>query len=413
MTNVLLILSFFAVTLSIGDPMETKIVFRSGGSMVGEIVSETKESGRSYVVIRTKSGSVIKLDKAKIIHRIQQPDAEDKSYQEQLAKLDDSSQAHWQMYEWCKKTDKSKFRDRMRFHLKEIVRLDPDDAAAWNRLGDFGEPYVKVGNKWVPEEQHYMTRGYVRDKGRWVPKVLLAEKQRQGAAEELLGDRKKAFKNFKKNVLTKKEPAVVRKELERIADPLTLPTLEKELTGNISPRTRILYLEAIGRIKSRHAQRVLVKFAVEDPVYEVREVAMLQLESDTFSKASTIGAFSEYLTPPLPRNSLVNQAASLIGRLDDEAGIVPLVNALRTTHRVKTNTDPGRVNAGFGSGGTSFNTGGNGPKFVDQMRDNEGVRQALYDITGRDLGFDAAVWRRWYISEHTVVDYNVREDSDD
>ena len=173
-----------------------------------------------------------------------------------------------------------------------------------------------------------------------------------------------------------------------------------------------MYLEAIGQVKSRLAQRILVKYAIEDPVDDVREAAMLLLEGDTFSAASTIGVVSEYLTSPLPENRLVNRAGNLVGRLKNEAGIIPLINSLATTHRVATGSDPGRINTGFGSGGTSFSSGGSGPKFVNRTFENESVRQALYDITGQDFGFDRAVWQRWYRSEHTVVDYNVREDSD-
>ena len=405
------LVAIFAFPCALDNPADTKFVFRSGGTMSGEVVSESKEDGRSYIVIRTEAGSLYKFDKTKIVQRIEKPNSKDEVYRRQLLTIENTPEGHWKMYNWCKEAGRSKFRNEMRFHLKQIVQLDASDEDAWRRLGDVGEPYIEVNGRWVPEEQHYVSRGYVRVKGRWVPQILLPEKARQETAEELAGNRKKEFKNFKKNILSKNNKQLIQKELKRITDPTTLHSIQRELDKDISPELRVVYLEAVGQVNTRHAQRILIKNAIEHSDYNVREAAMLQLEQEHFSPESTIRMASEYLTPPLPRNGLVNRAGALLGRFKNPVAIVPLIGALSTEHKEATGNDPARTNVGIGTGGTSF-TNGQGPKFVVRQRQNEKVLQALYETTGEDFGFDAATWQRWYVSEHTVVDANVREDSD-
>lgn len=403
-----------ALGVTADDNSFNRIVFRSGGELNGKVISESKEDGRNFVVIRTETGSVLKLDKSRVISRIEKPNSFDSQYSVQSAKVDLSKPSgNWQMYRWCKENGgRAKFRDQMEQLLKEIVRLDPSDDDAWRRLGEVGVPHVKVDGKWIPEEQHYASRGYVRIKGRWMPKLLAGEKQKQDAAEAHRNSKKKALKNWRKNELKKGNLSTARAELKKILDPSVLNFFEETfLRKESNPKLREMYLDVIGNVTSKNAHRILVNYAVIDKNYEVRESAISQLEhEDGYPRQQTIQYARHFLSSS--NNESINRAGELIGRINHSSGIVPLINKLITEHKESTGADPNRMNVGFGAGGTSFNTGG-GPKFRVVRRQNESVRQALFDITGQDFGFDTALWRKWYISEQTVTDYNVRFNADE
>ncbi len=390
----------------------SRIHFRSGGELVGAVVAETKDAGKSYVVIKTESGSIFKIPKSKI-RRVEKTGLAVADYRAKLATVDASkSSGHWEMYNWCKQSSgRSKLRERMKFHLQEIVKIDPSDDDAWRRLGEVGEPYVKVDGSWIPEEQHYASLGYVKVKGRWMPEVLSLEKRKQVAAERHLNSKKTDLKSWKKNLLNRRgtNPAEIKRVLDQILDPASLGFfVQNFLRNEDSAVRRSLYLDSIGYVKSQQAQNVLVEYAITDPDYDVRETAILKLEQE-FSPESTVGLASQFLAHP--NNHVVNSAGSLIGRIKVEQGIVPLIGSLRTKHKESLGNDSGRINAGFGgAGGNSFSFGEK-PKFQVVTRSNKAVLQALYEITGEDFGFDQVLWRQWYVSKHTITKYNVREES--
>ena len=387
------------------DDSQSRLHFRSGGSLEAQVKSESKISGRSYLVVRTENGTTMKLDKGRVIQRVAENGNNASKYLAKISGLPETADAHSQMYEWCKNNGgKSKFARQMHYHLKQIVRLDPSDSKAWQKL-----EYIRVDGRWVPEQQHYQSLGYVRSKGRWIPIVQLENNRQQNASTTHFNSRKKALKNWQKNVLKVKDFQTIRDELGKILDPSCVVYFTQQyMSRQQDPELRRLFIDAVADVKSRASQEVLVTYAIEDQDIEVQEHAMLMLEDESFDKVKSVGILSKrYLRHA--NNELVNRAAAAIGRFNDDAGIIPLIGAIVTKHKVATGDDPGRMNTSFGDGGVGFGT--EGPSSVIVPHKNEQVRQALTDITGQDFRFDSELWKEWYIDQNTPLQTDLRRKS--
>ncbi len=382
------------------DANRISVQLRSGGTVNGTKISEPVENGRKFLVLRTDSGSVLKLAKG-LIQRVVEPDTDLVGYQLALGKMQETADGHWAMYDWCKKNGGlSRYRQQMNRHLRQIVKLDPTDSKAWQKLN-----YVKVDDQWVPEEQHHQSRGYRKYKGKWIPAIQKPNSADSDSANPL-GDRKTALKNWQNNYLNKRDFESVRAELFRIVDGISVGYFENRfIKKETDPARREFYLEAVGQVDSRLAQSILVGYAMLDSDSAVREKALDLLElEEHFDKARTTGMLTSYLGNS--SNQIVNRAGRLIGRIKHESAIIPLIGALETVHKEATGTDPGRLNTGFDSnGGASFGTGG--PKFVTRSRQNKSVLRALNNITGQNFRFEPGLWKEWYVDQHTVTDYSL------
>ncbi len=394
-----------------GQPLDESsgiatVNFRSGNRLSAEIVTETSDGKRDFVVLKTESGGLLKLDKAKLIQSIVPFGREQQEYAARIAQLAQTPEGHWQMYEWTKSDGRRlAFQQENRFHLKRIVELDPSDSKAWQLLG-----YIEIAGRWVPEEQHYVSQGYVKSGGKWIPKIQVDVDRKKTSREQFQNDRKIALKKWKKNVLPSAEPDVVRSELFKIVDPVSVDFfVDNYLKKESEPKLRMLYLEAIGLVASPSAQQVLVECGMKDSDRDVREAAMTQLEQEHFNPDVSVSLLVRYLGST--RNELVNRAGRWIGRLNRNSGIIPLIGSLETKHKMQTGNDPGRITTGFDSnGGTGLSTGG--APTVIETRSNEDVLRALEQITGQRFGFDANRWKEWYISQHTITEFDFRRDSE-
>ncbi len=389
---------------------EATLFFRSGSQMQGEILSEKEENGRTFVVFRTRSGSILKLDKVKLVQRIVPVGPEYREYEQELGRIQQTPAAHWKMYDWCRESSRrSKFKREMQFHLKRIVELDPTDAKAWQLLG-----YIDVGGQWLPEEQHYDSIGYVKSRGQWVPAVQVDVDQQQALQEEQYNSRKTALSKWRKHTLPDEPLDVVRKELYRIVDPMSVVFLaENYLRQESEPKLRMLYVEAVGRVESHAARQILVDTVMNDPDRDVSELAMSMLEQAHYDPDAVARSFAIFLDNQKTRvsNRVVNRAARKLARLNRNSAIVPLIGALRTTHTIATGKDPGRITTGFDStGGVGLSTGG--PKTVQRTFSNHDVLEALERITGQSFGFDEQMWKEWFVSQHTTLGYDLRRDLD-
>ena len=97
--------------------------------------------------------------------------------------------------------------------------------------------------------------------------------------------------------------------------------------------------------------------------------------------------------------------------MNRNSGIIPLIGALQTKHKVSSGDSGDRISTGFDSnGGIGFSTGSSPPRI--ELRDNEYVLEALENVTGKRFGYDANAWKQWYISEHTISEFDFRRADD-
>ena len=405
----LLALAFGARTLPAREE-PNRIEFKSDGVLQAEVLAETKDGATKFVVVETANGAVFKLEKSKLIRRISGTKKEGEQYQDLAGGLDGTPESHWRAYQWCRdKSRRGRFTAEALYHLRQIVKLDPSDNKAWQSFEavDPANKYINVDGNWVPEQQHFLSMGYVKVGGEWVSSLQKDAQVAVAARERLENDRKGRLKKWQRYVLPKEDAGDVRAKLFDLMDPVSVKLLEDNyLKREKNPRIRALYLEAVGQVRTADAQRILVTYLMSDPVPEVREQAMTMLEQKgQYDPDATTALLSGFLRSK--DNDLVNAAARRIGRFKRSSSIPGLVNALSTTHVVKTGNDPDRVATTFNSqGGTGMKMGGNPTRRV--TRDNEDVLEALEGITGQSLGYDKEAWRSWYLKSHGRTSRNVR-----
>ena len=100
-------------------------------------------------------------------------------YEESVASLPDTVEAHLEMARKCKTVN---LLEQHEFHLEQVLRLEPDHAPVRQQLG-----YVKVGGKWRQEDVLMRQQGYIRHQGRWrtVQEVAVLEANEQVEQEEI------------------------------------------------------------------------------------------------------------------------------------------------------------------------------------------------------------------------------------
>ena len=400
--------SSFALLFFCGYVSAEILELKSGHKISGEVVSEETENKKTYVIIKTEFGGTLKLEKDKFVKPYYGNDAIAAKYKSLTAGMADTPDAHWEVYDWCFKQDKRRFRDQMNYHVQQVLRLDPSDRKARNKLG-----FVESGGRWVQEDRRLAERGYERFKGKWVSKLQVSVNDKKEVVETEFNKKKTALTKWRRNTLGKKPNAQVRSELLSIMEPRLVSLIAskdylEKAKKKKNPELRMLYLEAIDHVGGLQAQNILVVHAITDADPAVRDLAStLLVNPDKYSLANAVGPATKYLGSS--KNSHVRRAAVLLEQVNSPAAILPLIGSLVTKHKVATGNDPNRSTYSQGTGGTSFSPGG-GPSHREVTLSNDEVRQALRTITKSDHGFDAKTWSDWYVQEHTISNYDFRRD---
>ena len=108
---------------------------------------------------------------------------------------------------------------------------------------------------------------------------------------------------------------------------------------------------------------------------------------------------------------MVNRAAWLIGKMEYQGAIRPLIDALVTTHVVPTGAGGGNINVGQGPGGQGLQMGKK-KQVVARQFQNQAVLDTLRLLSpgGVDFGFDEIAWTNWYIMQNTPATFQVGRD---
>ena len=166
----LCVCGLFLVSVS-GRPLLWGSVFfdiihmENGGTITGEIEEEDDD----YVVVKTKAGRLkISRERIKKIER----GTPEEIFRSRLAELEEGDvDGHFKLGLWAKSVGLSEQARRM---FKYVLELDPENEFAHIELG-----HRRLNGRWVTEEEFYRANGYVKYKGRWVPKED-AEKLKAG-----------------------------------------------------------------------------------------------------------------------------------------------------------------------------------------------------------------------------------------
>ena len=404
--GIALCLSPCSFILAQDNDLSDRIVLKSGGELVGTITSESQEDGKNFVVFETESGGILKLDKNRLIRKIIPADGLASEYHLRATSAASPAQ-HWKMVEWCEQQPKgkSRFKGEIDFHLHEIVAADPNDKRAWQKLG-----YVRRNGVWSKDKKMFAVSGYTKVGRSWISNQLAGVDTQLEQADQAKRDGVIAFNAWKKSV--RKVNAITAKaNLLSIIQPAVVLPLYDFSREHRDVGMRRLAVEAIGKVDSPVAMNALINFAIQDPDISVRQAAATELENQPHFLPEQVaamvagGGFLQHA-----ENRIVERAGQLLGQVPSDAAILPLINALQTSHKVSTGRGQGRTSVqSVGGNIQGLDTGG-GPTTVDQISSNQSVAGALRAITGQEFGFNEPLALAWYIENYAYTEMELRGD---
>lgn len=373
----------------------------SGGTVEGTLLNPD-ESPRSTFQVKTDNGTLVLGRTA--VREVVAFSAQLKQYEEFLPRMPDTIEGQFQMAKWC---DQNNLPEKRDYHYNEILKREPDNVDARKALG-----YERFQNKWIIRDDWMRSQGFVRDGGRWrFPQdIKLMENDRSIEVQQVEWRKQvRIWRSWLKRGGDKAQEAA--RELQKVNDPSAGLAVIELLEDETHPAVRELLVDALSNIKTPQTTMALVKLAANDPNDSIRDRATIGLEQRNNQVAVS------YLIGQLKSsdNTVVNRAAIVLGRLKHPASVLPLMDALVTTHKfqVTRGTQPGRTNAAFdstGGGGMSF--GQEKPKIVEQDLQNQGVRVALKQVLEEevDYQFDEAAWKTWYANKKMPLNVDMRRD---
>lgn len=367
------------------------VVLSNDGRVKGTLVNPNESPRKNYIV-KTDAGEIT-LDKSQVKDVItQSPD--EREYEKIRFTFADTVEAQWKIAEWCRERGLSQQRTD---HLERIVELDPNHKQARAALG-----YGQHDGRWVRREDLMKERGYVWHKGRWMlpQDIEIQEQKRQTELAQKEWYRK--LGRYREQLNDRGPRAqIALAEFKALSDPAAVPAIARMFNDERSEDVQMLLIDALGRIKSTDAVRVLADIAIEVANEDVRLAAVDYLKEVRNPTAAG------YLVEALRSKEItkINRAGVALGELGDKSAIGPLIGALVTVQREKVQQGgPNTYSPSFDSnGGIAFGAGSRS-FIVRRNVQNRGVHEGLVKLAGgKDFGFDARAWSHWHNAQKKPV----------
>eukprot|EP00913_Durusdinium_trenchii_P008952 g8418.t1 len=337
----LCLLSGFAVLIASASVGTADVIkLKNGGVIRGKIDRGVTITTADPLVITTLSGTVVAVKRANIDSAVRRSMTVEE-YQTRVRRSPNTIQGHLELAEWCRGKGMI---DERELHMRKVLKLDPEHLDARRALG-----YSKRGGKWSTAEERKRARGLVRYKGRFItPEELAIRKkaEEQSDRERDWAIKVKTWRAWMSHRIAEKRVEGTQK-LKGITDPDAVTGLARYLSKDQNPQVRSMYIDILGNIPGSQSATALVKQMLNDISDDLRYKALNAIRDEQF--AAAMAMFIEALKSP--SNMIVNRAALGLRRVGNENAIVPLVNALVTTHKYKVRV-PDR------SGMIGFNTNG-------------------------------------------------------
>jgi hypothetical protein len=357
-------------------------LLESGGQIEGEWLNSHEQPLTKYAIRRGDVKLALSLDQVREAIR-QSPD--ELEYQRRAAMAPDTTEAQWELAEWCRKKTLARQRE---LHLQRIVELDPNHQQARFALG-----YQFLKGEWVLRSDARRQAGYEFYRGKWrTPQdiEILEGRSRSELAEKEWLSR---LRRWRRDLDDRDKHRMALQSLSSIKDPVAVRPIGEYFAKERVRGVKTLYADVLATINTREAIGVLVQRALEDNDEEVFFYCVDKLAQ---LKPPHVGdAFVAALKDN--DNAKVNRAATALARLQDRSAITPLIEALVTTHTKVVDTGE-YTTAGFGNGTTALQKGDGRQTLVFHVY-NQPALDALSKLTGADFGFEKQAWTTWYAQE--------------
>lgn len=377
------------------------LVLENGGRVVGKLLNP-KESPREKYVIEVLGGSRITLEKEQV-KQVVRPTAAEVEYEKIRHQYPDTAEGQMELASWCREHHLERLREQ---HLERVLEIDPGFNEAHRLL-----KHVRVGGVWKTPRQFWEDQGYVFYQGRWMTPQEVELRDTVRKVELAAMEWRKRLKHWRVWLDTGRADEAL-EQIEHIDDPLAVPALGDLLGKESVESYRKRYIEALARIASPAAWHVLLQTSLYDESEEVRLTALDYIIDHPTS--AVVDFYIKRLRDE--NNTTINRAALALGRLKDRKAVLPLIDALVTSHkRLVAPANPGGFSAGFGSvnGGPvsgGMQMGGGGPKILIEYYKNEDVLEALAQMTSQNYEYSVPAWKNWYASQKKSLSLNARRD---
>lgn len=393
----------------------------NGGEIRGKIVSGNiaKATSSDSIVLETLSGVTIAVARSETKFLTLRPLLVEE-YETKARRIEDTLEAHWDLAEWCRQHGLSKQREH---HLQRVVDKDSRHEKAQTALGR-----VWHEGAFVDRDEMMAARGYVKYKGRYVTVQELDLIQK--TSDELAAERE-WFQKIKlwHSWLGGRNEDRYRQALaglHQIEDPHAAPAIIRFLCEDNQREMRTLGVTALSKLVGSKGAAGLVKLSLFDPDDDVRYASLNGIAEVDFEFAQT--AYVKELRNSL--NPVVCRAAAGLARVGTHQAVLPLIDALVTTHRYQVQTNQPAANVYSASTDGSTSLGGSLPPDVEiairtgQLpqgavmappvggtpiqrktvvvtvhQPNQETLATLQKLTGQNFGFDERTWKLWWAAE--------------
>ena len=391
-------IAFLAVISFCSTVFADTIILRNGGQVRGKVkVNRDANQRLKDYVVALETGGHIKFSPGQVAKHVESSPRQN-AYQDLLNTMPDTADSHWQMAKFCSENG---LIDRKDFHLQRALTLDENHQEVRKSLG-----HIWKDGKWISQSEEMQRRGFERYKGKWQLSRDVEIAKRKDEIEFKTKQIKREMRLWRKWLNGKRHNEAVR-NFRSLRDPLALPGLVELLAKEKkNPKNRRMYIEALGKMSVGQATEHLVNSAMFDGDPDVRETAAENLRKRN-DKAYAARLIIPYLSDK--ENKTVNQAGWLLGQVGDEDTILPLIDALVTTHK-RVFVPKSSHQATFSNqGGIGFSAGQK-PRVETSTKKNRSVHTALVSITKQNFLYSKPEWKSWYVSKKTPKDFDLRRD---
>lgn len=401
------------------------IVLRQGGEVRGQITSDRLAEGNRDVTIRTLTGALLTIPRSEI-ESLSRRRMVYEEYEQLRRQTADTVAAQWELAEWCRRKE---LPDRRQTHLRRMIELEPDHAAARKGLG-----YSFQEGRWVTQDEIMTARGYLKYKGKYVLQQeleLLLREQRESDAEKAWYRKVKMWYGWANDPRPERREEGVR-SLKEIRDANAIPALYRTFSNDAHEESRLFYISILAGVGDERTLGPLLTQSLQDSSLDVRHAAVKAMFSLDFDMEKALAVYVKSLQNEA--NVVVNRAGYALGELTREADyprIIPnLINALVTTHKYRVRVPDKNSGISIRSDGQFATAGTPIPPdiavmlatgqlpfgiqvqevyppgqslrmkviTVQRQHENTSVLNALTKLTGQDFGPNPAAWQAWWSS---------------
>jgi hypothetical protein len=150
--------------------------------------------------------------------------------------------AHWKMAQWC---EQKGLKPEAYFHYGRVIELEPQRAAAWQKLG-----FKKHDGRWMTDRQITVENALKKTDKDWASKL----------------------KKWHKEIHRGKKQAEAQAALDAIVDAASVPSVYREFCGG-SSNDQSIGIQILGQIEGPIASKAILVLAIYGKSANVRRIA--------------------------------------------------------------------------------------------------------------------------------------------